>query len=461
VTAGPASAAAATAPAPRTTEFTAATVNAGRLFDTTDAPGNTDAVPTSAALTRRLAKLSLQIRNVLRSPDFVAVQEVETLALLQSLAARINSDAAAAGQANPGYQAYLIDGLDASGLDVGMLVRTTRATVQQVTQEGREATFVDPLTGTTEILNDRPPLVVRATVALPSGPVPVTLIVTHLRSMRGVADWAEGDRVRAKRAAQAEFLAGLIQDRQAAAAGEPLVVLGDFNAYPFNDGYVDVVGTAAGAPVDPSQVTLGTADLVDPNLSDALAGLEAATRYTVTDGGNAAALHHVLVNGAAAAIQSRAWIAHVNADFPDALRNEASRAERAAAADVPVVYFEVAPAQPEPPQTGPREITGQVRVKVWRSQYFWHYRGVTFALVDVTNLTTKTIEGPFVLGVGGLPAGASVHNAHGTVAGLPAVPVYWWHQLRPGRTMRAWVVLKGVPVTTTPTIRVFAGKLSK
>jgi hypothetical protein len=54
-----------------------------------------------------------------------------------------------------------------------------------------------------------------------------------------------------------------------------------------------------------------------------------------------------------------------------------------------------------------------------------------------------------------------VNNAHGTVAGLPAVPVYWWHQLRPGRTMRAWVVLKGVPVTTTPTIRVFAGKPSK
>jgi endonuclease/exonuclease/phosphatase family metal-dependent hydrolase len=447
------------APAPRATEFATATVNVGRLFDATDSPDHSDAVPTTAAITRRLAKLSLQIRNVLRSPDFVAVQEVETLALLQALASRINGDAAAAGQPAPGYQAYLIEGLGASGLDVGVLVRSTRVTVTQVTQEGRDVTFVDPLTATTELLNDRPPLVVRATVALPSGPVPVTLIVTHLRSMRDIADAGQGERVRAKRAAQAEFLGGLVQDLQAAAAGEPLVVLGDFNAYPFNDGYVDVVGTAAGTPVDPSRVTLGTTDVVEPNLADALAGLESATRYTVTDGGNAAALHHVLVNGAAAAIQSRAWVAHVNADFPDALRNEASRAERAAAADVPVVYFEVASAQPSP--TGPRDITSQVRVKVWRSQYFWHHRGVTFALVDVTNLSGQTLNGPFVLGVGGLPAGASVTNARGTIAGLPAVPVFWWHELRPGRTMRAWLVLKGVPVSTTPTIRVFAGKLSK
>jgi hypothetical protein len=295
-------------------------------------------------------------------------------------------------------------------------------------------------------------------VALASGPVPVTVVVAHLRSMRDIADFLEGDRVRAKRAAQAEFLAGLVQDRQAASAGEPLVVLGDFNAYPFNDGYVDVVGTSAGAPADPATVTVATTDLVDPNLTDALAELAATTRYTVTDGGSAAALHHVLVNSGAAALQSRAWIAHVNADFPDTLRNDAGRAERAAAADVPVVYFEVE-AAPQPPPTGPRELTSQVRVKVWRSHYFWHYRGVTYALVDVTNVSHQTLNGPFLLGIGGLPAGATVANARGTVAGLPAVPVLWWHQLRPGRTMRAWVVLKGVPLTTTPTIRVFVGKV--
>src|SRR4029079_972766 len=102
----------------------------------------------------------------------------------------------------------------------------------------------------------------------------------------------------------------------------------------------------------PSTVTVPTTDLVDPNLTDALAALAASTRYTVVDRGNAAELHHVLVNDAAAALQSRAWVAHANADFPDALRNDATRAERAAGADVPVVYFEVAPAQPEPPQTG-------------------------------------------------------------------------------------------------------------
>ena len=217
-------------------------------------------------------------------------------------------------------------------------------------------------------------------------------------------------------------------------------------------------------PVSAANVVVPTADLVDPNLDDALASVPAAARYTPTDGGSAAEHHHVLVNGAAADLQSRAAIAHANADFPDTLLNDATRAERAAAADVPVVYFEVEPAPtptPTPPTTGPVDVTSQVRVRIWRSHFFWHHRGLTYALVDVTNVSGKTINGPFVLGVKGLPANATVVNARGTVAGMPAVPVFWWHQLQPGRTMRAWVVLKGVPISTTPTIKVFTGKLPK
>jgi len=460
VTASTATAAGAAAPQPRSTEFTVASLNADRLFDTTDSPNHDDAVPTSAALARRLAKLSLYVRNVLRSPDLVAVEEVETAALLQSLAGKINADAVAAGQPDPGYQAYLIEGQDPTGLDVGLLARS-RVTVSQVVQEGRDQTFVDPDSGDTAILNDRPPLVVKASVGLASGPVPVTVVVTHLESLSNVPDFAFGPKARVKRAAQAEFLAGMIQDRVAASPNEALVVLGDFQAYGVNDGYVDVFGTVVGSPADPAAVTVPTTDLVDPNLTDALAGLATTTRYTVLEHGNAAELHHVLVNDAASALQSRAWIAHANADFPDALRNDATRAERAAASDSPVVYFEVAAPEPAPAPTpvGPADITAKVKVKVWRSFYFWHYRGYTYALVDVTNLTTKALTGPFYLGIGGLPAGAQVVNARATLGGQPAVPVFWWQQLRPFRTMRAWIVLKGVPTNVTPTIRVYAGKL--
>jgi uncharacterized protein len=462
VTASTATAAGAAAPQPRSTEFTVASLNADRLFDTTDSPAHDDAVPTSAALARRLAKLSLYVRNVLRSPDLLAVEEVETAALLQSLAGRINADAVAAGQPDPGYQAYLIEGQDPTGLDVGLLARS-RVAVTQVVQEGRDHTFVDPDSGLTEILNDRPPLVVRASVGLASGPVPVTVVVTHLESVRDVADFAFGPKARVKRAAQAEFLAGLVQDRAAASPNEGLVVLGDFQAHAVNDGYVDVFGTVSGAPADPSVVTVPTTDLVDPNLTDALASLAASTRYTVVDRGNASSFHHVFVNDAASALQSRAWIAHANADFPDALRNDATRAERAAATDSPVVYFEVQAPEPAPTPTpvpvGPVDISAKVKVKVWRSFYFWRHRGYTYALVDVTNLTPKALNGPFHLALSGLPAGAQVVNARVTIDNQPAVPVFWWHQLRPFRTMRAWVVLKGVPTSVTPTIKVYSGKL--
>ena len=39
--------------------------------------------------------------------------------------------------------------------------------------------------------------------------------------------------------------------------------IGDFNAFPFNDGYVDVMGTIKGAPTPSNEVTLASADLVE------------------------------------------------------------------------------------------------------------------------------------------------------------------------------------------------------
>lgn len=466
VTPAAATAASGAVPEQRTTEATVATLNAYRLFDTVDSPDHFDDVLTPDALARRLAKLSLQIRTVLRSPDLIGVQDVENLALLQALAARVNADAVAAGQPDPGYEAYLVEGTDPLGLDVGLLAKSSRVTVTSVVQEGRDATFVDPATLSSELLNERPPLVVRATVSLSSGTLPVNVVVTHLRSLVGIADPWDGYRVRAKRAEQAQFLAGLMQDRQAAVASEVLVVLGDFNAHAFNDGFVDVVGTVKGTPAPASAVVTASTDVVNPDLTDALAGLTAGSRYTGTDAGDATELQHVLVNDAAATLQSRAAIAHANADFPEALLNDASRAERAAASDSPVVYFELQGAEPAPNPTptpvpaGPVDITAKVKVKVWRSFYFWRHRGYTYALVDVTNLTSKALSGPFHLAIAGLPAGAQVVNARVTIDGKPAVPVHFWHQLRPFRTMRAWVVLKGVPTSVTPTVKVYAGKVA-
>lgn len=456
VTAGPASAAAAALPAPRPSEFTTAVLDAEQLFDADDAPEHDDVVVTPAALTRRIAKLSRHVRTVLQTPDLIGVQDVETLAVLEALATRINADAVAAGQPDPRYRAYLVDGQDSTGLDIGVLARTARVTVLDVQQQGRDTMFVDPYWGWSVPLHDRPPVVVRASVALPGGAVPVTVVVAHLRRGADMADPFQGASVRSQRAAQAESVAAIVQERQLAAPGEPLVVLVDADAPAFNDGHVDVTGTIAGVPVPATAAVTPTADLVDPDLGDALADVAPASRYTTTAGGTADQRLQVLVNGAAADLQSRAFIAHANADLPDAWRNDPTRAERASASDVPVVYFEVA--APEPPPSSPAEITGLVRVRLWKWLHHRHQRGVAYVLVDATNVSGRKLSGPFVLGIQGLPAGASVLNATGTIASMPAVRVPWVRTLRPGRTMRTWVVLRGVPAGVTPKVRVFVAK---
>ena len=74
--------------------------------------------------------------------------------------------------------------------------------------------------------------------------------------------------IRAKRRAQAEFVAGAVQDLQQANPGESIVLVGDLNAFAVNDGYVDVIGTILGSPTPAEQVVLASPDLVEPNLQN-------------------------------------------------------------------------------------------------------------------------------------------------------------------------------------------------
>lgn len=326
-------------PVPDANEFTVASFNMERFFDTVDDPAVDDAVLTAAAFEARLKKASLAIRDVMRTPDIIGVEEVENLAALDAVAARVNADAVAAGQADPMYEARLIEGSDIGGIDVGVLVKQSRAAIVDVTQEGKTATFIDPTDGSVDLLNDRPPLVLRAELQSPLGTTfPVTVIVNHLRSLSGVAG-IDGRRIRAKRRAQAEFLANLIQARQAANPAERIVSVGDYNAFEFNDGYVDVVGTVIGAPTPADQVVLASPDLVNPNLTDVVETLPAAERYSFSFDGNGQILDHVLVNAALMDRFSRLHFARNDTDFPESLRNDSTRPERISDHDIPVAYF--------------------------------------------------------------------------------------------------------------------------
>ncbi|MCC6590091.1 MAG: endonuclease/exonuclease/phosphatase family protein [Bryobacterales bacterium] len=334
VTPAPASAAV-PLPDPAPDQFTVATFNMQRFFDTTDDPGVSDVALRPDAFQRRLSKASLTIRNILRLPDILAAEEIENLSTLETIAARVNADAVAAGLPNPGYTAHLFEGNDPGGIDVGFLVKSSRVDVVSVTQEGKTAQFNNPATGRDETLNDRPPVVLVANIRTAAAPLRVTVIGNHLRSLSDIESATDGARVRAKRKAQAEFVAAMVQARRA----DNLIVVGDMNAYQFSDGLVDVVNTIRGGPAPDNEVVLPTTDFIDTDLVDAAYGLPSDERYSYIFDGNAQTLDHVLISLQMVPRLNALRYARVNADFPEALRADGSRPERLSDHDPVVAYF--------------------------------------------------------------------------------------------------------------------------
>ncbi len=321
-------------------EFTVASFNMQRFFDTADDPSTSDPILTPTAFNGRVSKASLVIRNVMRFPDVIGVEEMENLTTLQTVADKVNNDAVAAGQTNPMYQPYLVEGNDVGGIDVGFLVKSTRVNFVDLTQVGKTTTYTNPNNGMQELLNDRPSLVLRATIQPAVGsPLAFTVIVNHLRSLSGVDDPVDGNRIRTKRRAQAEFLANYIQSRQTADPTEKIISVGDYNAFQFNDGYVDSIGTIKGTPTPADQVILASDDLVNPDLTDLLDYLPASERYSFSFDGNAQVLDHELVNNNMLTILNRVAYARNNADFPQIYYQDFTRPERLSDHDIAVSYF--------------------------------------------------------------------------------------------------------------------------
>jgi predicted extracellular nuclease len=201
------------------------------------------------------------------------------------------------------------------------------------------------------VLNDRPPLVLLATARPPLAPAfPLTVIVNHLRSLTDVDDPTNGAWVRAKRAGQAEFLARLIQGRQAADPSERIISLGDYNAYQFNDGYVDVIGTVLGDPAPASEVAQASPDLVDPDLVNLITRVPPAKAYSYVYAGSAQTLSHLLVTTNLLPQVTRVFYAHLNADFPQSYRNDPARPERLSDHDAAVVYLTAPAEHSRPPR---------------------------------------------------------------------------------------------------------------
>ncbi len=332
-------------PAAGTGQIAIADQNMERFYNSTaDTPGAV--VLTPAAYQLRLSKASLGIRTVLHSPDILALEEMENLATLTDLSNTISADAQAAGQPDPQYQPYLVQGNDPSAINVAFLVKPSAVNVIGVDQFGKSATYTTP-TGGQALLNDRPPLVLHAGVKRANGAAdyPLTVIVNHLRSLNSITDPSTGATVRAKREAQAEYLANLVQGYQA--GGEHVVVVGDFNVFDVNDGIVDSLGIIRGNPAPAAQDVLpGTTGLVHPALVDAAPTNVATGAYSYVFDGYAQSIDHFLTTeDIAGAITTLP--AHWNADFPAIYRNSSTRPEVSSDHDGIVGYLTVPSGQPQ------------------------------------------------------------------------------------------------------------------
>ena len=323
-------------------QFSVAGMNLENFFDDEDDPAIKEDIVTTEAFNKRMKKISMAIRDYMKMPDVIGVTEAENLAALKRLAQKINDDATASGKPNPKYEAYLIEGNDGRGIDSGFLVKSARVKVVEVKQLGKDDKFTNPKSKDEDNLNDRPPLMLRASIedAKTNQPFEFTIVVNHLKSFLGVDDPKDGGaRVRLKRKLQAEFLAKFVQERQKANTDERIIVLGDFNAYQFNDGIGDSIGTIKGTPAPKEAVMNASEDFVNPDLTNLVDLIKPDQRYSYIFDGNAQVLDHILINEPMKKHINGFGFARLNADFPEIYRNDDTRAERFSDHDAAVAYF--------------------------------------------------------------------------------------------------------------------------
>ena len=238
-------------------------------FNTTFTCSGGSKEPTAAEVALKTQRLAAYIGSVLQLPDVLSVEEVKSLPLLQGLARQLSDDYRAK------YEAYLLPGHDPSGINVGFLVRSDRVRVVSVRQLAADESWND--NGQTAFVHDHPPLLLTAETR----GVRFQVISVHAKARTNVdKDDASAVRDRQKRFLQSTSLARQVQNLQSATPWQPLMVVGDFNAYQFSDGWVDTVGLISGKYKDSeNQLKLGT-NIVRPALWNAVESVPQNDRYS-------------------------------------------------------------------------------------------------------------------------------------------------------------------------------------
>ena len=310
-------------------EMTVASLNMYRFYDDIDDPLTQDDVVSTAEYDTRRTKFRRYILDVLRAPDIIGLQEVEKLDILTALAADIQAE-----DPTVSYTGHLVPGNNIYGMNVGYLVRDTVESVT-VTQLG----FDDILVGWGYKLFDHPPLLVEGTWVGGGGAgFEVAVLNNHTRSLGGVDDPFD-DFAREKRFQQAQSIAQKVQDFQTAEPNAPLVLVGDYNAFQFTDGYVDVVGQIRGE-VDPDHNFLSGPVITSPILANAIEIVPNDQRYSYLYQGTHQVFDHALISRAARPYVAEQAYGRGNADSPGILITDGAIPDRASDHDGMVLYLD-------------------------------------------------------------------------------------------------------------------------
>ncbi|MEN0003057.1 MAG: T9SS type A sorting domain-containing protein [Bacteroidota bacterium] len=288
-------------------------------------------VPDTENYTRKLRKLSKYIVESLGTPDILAVQELGNFTALISLRNFITQE-----NPNAGYVAYYEDG--PNNIKVGYLAKPSVVQNIEITQLGAN----EQLTIGGRV-HDRPPLLIEGNL-MTDPPTPIKVINVHMRSRIGV-EGSDASFVRTKRHEQALSVAQMAQDRQ----DSDLFIVGDFNAFEFTDGYVDVLAQITGAASVGALFDLE--DITDPELINHTANVQASERYSFIFEGDAQLIDHCVSTQLTGMEVVEVQFARGNADQPVAFEDNDQIVNRASDHDGFVVF--VRPTNPLVNTTAP------------------------------------------------------------------------------------------------------------
>ncbi|MDX1667370.1 MAG: hypothetical protein R3350_09075, partial [Saprospiraceae bacterium] len=263
-------------------EYTLGSLNVRRLLE-----GGSD-------YQEQLNKLALYIDELMLTPDILALQEVGSQAAMEDLLGYLQLF-----RPQLSYDIYFREGFD--DIHLGFLVNP-RIEVTSLRQLG-----LNESSSRGGPLHNRPPLLLEC--QLPGEqPSILRVLNLNLRSLRGI-EGSDSTFVRQKRDDQARSVARMVEEWR----NENLFVVGDFNAFQFTDGYVDVYAQISG------QTSLGALfppeDIVEPPLLSPLDMLPPESRYSFVFDGSAQLLDHCLHNELRQLTVNAYQFARGNADY--------------------------------------------------------------------------------------------------------------------------------------------------